>query len=89
MARISPLLFICAFTLFSKSYTRQCGIKTYYDRIQDDCVACGVYPDGCNAADDVTRANCLRDCKSKFKFLVKWCCLMFHSGVAILKGLFI
>ena len=70
------VLFIYLFIPFSKCNTKECEIgSSYYDRIQDDCVACGIYPATCNAIDKVTLDNCLKNC-SKFIFLVKWCYFM-------------
>ena len=60
-------------SVFSMSYTKECEMRSYYDRIQEGRVPCGEYPAGCNALDNVTQTNCLTNCKSKFIFLVKLC----------------
>lgn len=67
--------------LFSTPYAKpkECGIGSYYDRIQNTCVDCGKYPEGCTVLDPDTHGNCMKNCKSKFIFLVKLFCLKFHN----------
>ena len=65
MLLLSMLGLLILFKSFPKVRTIECGTGTYHDT-HEGCVACGVYPIGCNAFNNISRANCLRECKSKF-----------------------
>ena len=64
-----PLHILLLLLMFSRA--ENCELGTFYDRNLQGCAECGNrYPEGCTSLDNVTLANCLRDCKREFILFV-------------------